>query len=159
MKKIVFLFALVLFVQAAFSQKQQLLYDENADAVKQIAVACKQAAKSDKYVLCQVGGNWCPWCSRFAQFVKTDSTINQVIEDNFIYIHVNYSKNNKNPKAMEMLGNPARFGFPVLVVLDAKKHVLHIQNSAYLEEGSSYNAAKVLEFFQQWTPTAVKTLK
>ncbi len=53
------------------------------------------------------------------------------------------------------LGNAARFGFPVLVVLRADGTVLHIQNSAYLEEGEGYSRSKVLQFFQQWTPAAV----
>ena len=58
-----------------------------------------------------------------------------------------------------MLSNPARFGFPVLVILDEKGNVIHIQDSSYLEEGQGYNAKKVEGFFQKWTPTAVKTLK
>ena len=32
---------------------------------------------------------------------------------------INYSKENKNPETMALLEYPQRFGFPVLVVLDA----------------------------------------
>lgn len=60
---------------------------------------------------------------------------------------------------MKYLGNPARFGFPVFVILNEKGEPIHIQNSAYLEEGKGYSEQKVVEFLNAWTPNAVKTLK
>ena len=57
---------------------------------------------------------------------------------------------------LKRLDNPARFGFPVFVVLDGQGKVLHIQDSSFLEEGKSYNQAKVLRFLKNWTPQAVK---
>ena len=60
---------------------------------------------------------------------------------------------------MQRLGNPQRFGFPVLVVLDADGRVLHIQDSSFLEEGKSYNAQKLLRFLNNWTPKAVQGAK
>lgn len=159
MKKLASLFLFIIMSVCTFAQAPQKIYDESIDAVQQINTAVAQAAADNKYVVCQVGGNWCPWCIRFNNFIKQDSTINQIVSENFVYIHVNYSQANKNPKAMQRLGNPARFGFPVLVILDEKGDVIHIQNSAYLEEGQGYNPKNVLEFFQQWTPTAVHTLK
>ena len=57
---------------------------------------------------------------------------------------------------MKRLGNPARFGFPVFVVLDSKGNVLHIQDSSFLEEGKEYSEKKVLRFFKNWTPKAVE---
>lgn len=138
---------------------QQKIYDDQADAMAQIKVATEQAAAQGKHVLCQVGGNWCPWCIRFAGFAESDTAVHQVIADNYVYIHVNWSKENKNPEAMRYLGNPARFGFPVFVIIDGKGTPIHIQNSAYLEEGQGYSEKKVVEFLEAWTPRAVKELK
>ena len=135
------------------------VYDETIDPLKQIDGAVNKAKASGRRVICQVGGNWCPWCLRFADFVQKDSAISRVIDKNFVYIHVNYSKDNKNPEAMKFLGNPARFGFPVFVIINGEGVPIHIQNSVYLEEGKGYNAKKVLEFFNIWTPEAVNTLK
>ena len=60
-------------------------------------------------------------------------------------------------KAMlQRLNNPARFGFPVFVVLDEEGKVIHIQDSSFLEEGQGYSQDKVLRFFKNWTPKAVK---
>ena len=135
------------------------VYDEKADAMSQIDQALEEARESGRFVICQVGGNWCPWCLRFAKFITEDEEIANVVKENFVYIHVNTSKANKNEEALRRLGNPGRFGYPVLVILDDDGRVMHIQNSSYLEEGNSYNHKKVLEFFLNWTRKAIEELK
>ena len=135
------------------------IYDEKADAMSQIDKALDEARESGRFVICQVGGNWCPWCLRFAKFITEDEEIANVVKENFVYIHVNTSKANKNEEALRRLGNPGRFGYPVLVILDDEGRVMHIQNSSYLEEGNSYNHKKVLEFFLNWTRKAIEELK
>ena len=135
------------------------IYDEKADAMSQIDQALEDARESGRFVICQVGGNWCPWCLRFAKFITEDEEIANVVKENFVYIHVNTSKANKNEEALRRLGNPGRFGYPVLVILDDEGRVMHIQNSSYLEEGNSYNHKKVLEFFLNWTRKAIEELK
>ena len=62
----------------------------------------------------------------------------------------------KAEEMLERLGNPGRFGFPVFVVLDGDGKVIHIQDSSLLEEGNGYNESKVMRFFSNWTPEAVK---
>jgi hypothetical protein len=57
---------------------------------------------------------------------------------------------------MKRLDNCGRFGFPVFVVLDESGKVIHTQDSSFLEEGQSYNQEKVLRFFKNWTPKAVR---
>ena len=121
----------------------------------QIKAAATLAKQSGRYVLCQVGGNWCPWCIRFAQFATTDSVVAPLLEKNFVYVHINYSKENKNREAMKYLGNPGRFGYPVFVILDEEGTPIHIQESASLEEGKGYNRKKVENFLKLWTKEAV----
>ena len=158
MKKII-LVLVALFALQVSAYAQRKPYDENLNAMEQIDNAVKKAAEEGKYVLCQVGGNWCPWCIRFAEYADTNAAVHKIIEDNFVYIHINWSKANKNPEAMKRLANPARFGFPVFVILDREGRPIHIQNSAYLEEGKGYSEKKVSEFLLNWTEKAVTTLK
>ena len=154
------LFALTMQAQTALKK----VYDESINPMEQIDQALVKAKSEGKFVICQVGGNWCPWCLRFADFITKDATISQVVDENFVYIHVNYNprKSEGEEKAllakrmMERLNNPARFGFPVFVVLDDEGRVMHIQDSSFLEEGQGYNLEKVLRFFKNWTPKAVK---
>ena len=140
------------------------VYNEDIDPLWQIDQAVAKAKSEGKYVVCQVGGNWCPWCLRFADFITNDSTISQIITDNFEYIHVNYNprksegeeKERQAAALMTRLNNCGRFGFPVFVVLDENGSVIHIQDSSFLEEGQGYNKEKVQRFFMNWTPQAVK---
>ncbi len=154
--------AVALFATVANAQEQTALkkvYNEEINPLEQIDQAVAQAQAEGKFVICQVGGNWCPWCLRFAEFITTDSTINAVVEENFVYIHVNYHPRKAtewSAAMMKRLNNPERFNFPVFVVLDEQGNVLHIQDSSYLEEGKGYNKEKVLRFFQNWTPKAVR---
>ena len=153
-------FALTLNAQTALKK----VYNEDINPMEQIDQALVKAKSESKFVICQVGGNWCPWCLRFADFITNDTTISNVINENFVYIHVNYNPRNSEgeekmqlaKKMLERLNNPARFGFPVLVVLDEEGRVIHIQDSSFLEDGQGYDRKKVLRFFKNWTPKAVK---
>ena len=146
--------------------EKKKVYDENINPIEQIDQAVAKAKSEGKFVICQVGGNWCSWCLRFADFISNDTTISKVIDENFVYIHVNYNprKSNGAEKStlannanllLERLNYPARFGFPVFVVLDDDGKVIHIQDSSFLEEGQGYDQKKVLRFFKNWTPKAV----
>lgn len=131
------------------------VYNEQIDAMQQVEDAVEEARRTGRNVICQVGGNWCKWCLRFADFVKKDAEIAQCIADNYVYCHVNYPR--QNPGALlERLGNPGRFGYPVLVVLNSKGQVIHTQDSALLEKGDSYDRKKVLRFLNCWKADAVE---
>lgn len=139
------------------------VYDDSADPAAQIEAALEEAKASGKFVICQVGGNWCKWCLLFADWMAGNEKVTELIDENFVYTHINIYQRDENGKktyndeAMAMLGKPSRFGFPVLVVLDSEGNVLHIQDSSYLEDGIGYDEVKVLRFFRNWTPEAVMT--
>ena len=140
------------------------VYNEEINPIEQIDQAVAKAKAEGKFVVCQVGGNWCPWCLKFADFITNDTAISKVIDENFEYIHVNYNpRKSQGPEQVEQgkalmkrLDNAGRFGFPVFVILDEEGKIIHIQDSSFLEEGEGYNQEKVLRFFKNWTPSAVK---
>ena len=161
MKRILTIALIAFGAVTAYAQSNmKKVYDETVDPMEQIAKAVKDAGIEGKFVICQVGGNWCRWCLMFAEFITTDEDIKALIDKNFEYIHVNYDprkpKDETALKMLERLGNPERFGFPVLVVLDSKGNVIHTQDSSFLEEGNGYNKDKVMRFFSNWTPEAVR---
>ena len=148
-------------VQKENKDKERLpkVYDETISPWEQIEKALSEANATGRKVICQVGGNWCPWCLRFADFITKDEEIAHVIKENYVYIHVNVPKKDRDLELMKRLGNPGRFGYPVFVILDEKGNVLHIQNSSYLEEGTSYDRKKVLEFFIAWTKKSIENIR
>lgn len=157
------LLAVIMAVTVSAQSGLKKVYNEDIDPLEQIDQALVKAKREGKFVICQVGGNWCPWCLRFADFITSDTTISKVIADNFEYTHVNYNPKKSGGEArqqqaaalMKRLNNCGRFGFPVFVVLDEEGKVIHIQDSSFLEEGQGYNQEKVLRFFKNWTPKAV----
>ena len=160
--KRLFTIAIALAVLSITSAQAQLkkVYNDDINPMEQIDKAIAQAGEQGKFVICQVGGNWCPWCLRFADFITKDEEIAKAIDNNFVYIHVSYNPHKSTDEArdkamLKRLGNPGRFGYPVFVVLDTKGNVIHIQDSSFLVEGKGYNKEKVLRFFNAWTPNAV----
>lgn len=165
MRKVLVVLLTILFSLSANAQTGlKKVYNEDINPIDQINQAIVKAKSEGKFVICQVGGNWCPWCLRFADFITNDTTISKVIDENFEYIHVNYNprksvgetQQQQAAALMKRLNNCGRFGFPVFVVLDEEGKVIHIQDSSFLEEGQGYNQEKVLRFFKNWTPKSVK---
>lgn len=150
------LFILALFVSLqSFAGDTTHLYNPYANVEKDVAAALVKAKAEKKHVLLQIGGNWCVWCYKFNAFVHLDTTLKKLVNDNFVVYHLNYSKENKNLAYLKKLGNPQRFGFPVLVVLDANGRQLHTQDSGLLEKGNGYSTEKVAAFLQNWSPAAI----
>ncbi|SFG62469.1 thioredoxin family protein [Prevotella sp. KH2C16] len=163
MKKAAFTLLLALTTIMASAQGTlKKVYDETINPMEQIdrAIEDIRATGANKFIVCQIGGNWCPWCLLFADFVSRDTDIMKVINDNYLYLHVNYNPRKGNAEnataLMKRLGSPQRFGFPVFVILDGNGKVLHIQDSSFLEEGKGYDKEKVLRFLKAWTPEAVR---
>ncbi len=128
-------------------------YNDKENAEAKIAELVKKAQKENKNIILQAGGNWCIWCLRFNQFVQTTPELKNIVDENYLYYHLNYSPENKNEKVFAKYDNPgAKFGYPVFVVLDKNGKMIHTQDSAVLEEGKGYSIEKVKAFFQKWAP-------
>ncbi len=156
MKKYSLLLLIFFSVTCCIAQEKKL-YDPNADAVADIAAAVKKANAENKFVLLQGGGNWCKWCIEFARFCRADAQIDSLLNANFVWYHLNYSKENMNKNIFAKYGYAQRFGFPVFIILNGKGERIHTQNSAYLEDGkNSYDKEKVIDFLKAWSPAALE---
>ena len=131
------------------------IYDPSANAMADIARAVTIAKKSNKHVFVKVGGNWCGWCKLYDKFSSADEDISLIMIDEYITVLANWSPENRNLEAMNYLGAPQRFGYPVFIILDGNGNVLHTQDTALLEEGRGYNKNHVLRFLKVWTYAAV----
>ena len=131
------------------------IYDPSANAMADIARAVTIAKKSNKHVFVKVGGNWCGWCKLYDKFSNSDEDIALIMMQEYTTVLVNWSPENRNLEAMNYLGRPQRFGYPVFIILDGNGSVLHTQDTALLEEGRGYNKNHVLRFLKVWTYSAV----
>jgi thiol:disulfide interchange protein len=163
MKKFsVILFSIIALSTAAFAQEKTenkkaevKIYNPAADARADIDAAVARAKKARKHVFVQVGGNWCPWCIAFHQLIDATPELKAYLNAQYETVLVNYSKENKNEAVLASLNYPGRFGYPVFLILDGQGKVLHIENSAYLEEGKGHSVKKVTDFLKNWTYAAV----
>lgn len=160
-KSLLLAFAIA-FISFGGNAQIKQIYDESINPLFQLEDAIDDADQDGKYVLVQLGGNWCKWCIRLAKFIENDPELKETVNAYFEYIHVNYNPrdveaDNKKEiysQLLQRLGNPTRFGFPVLIVLDGEGKVIHTQDSALLESGDSYDKDKVLRFLNMWKPGA-----
>jgi thiol:disulfide interchange protein len=156
-----FICVLILFLPFASKTSAQdnnnfNVYNPQADAMLDLNEAVTKANAKGKHVLVQIGGNWCKWCRMFYTWSHENATIDSLINADYVVLHSNYSKENKNPELMKRLEYPQRFGFPVFVILDGSGNRLHTQNTGYLEDGEGYSEKKVAEFLKQWNASAIK---
>src|SRR5690606_26821717 len=155
MKRIFQLFFILSVLISLVSAQDVKVYNPGANAAAEIRQAISKAGREDKHVFLQIGGNWCVWCLRFNELVTKNDTLSNKLKTNYVVVHVNHSKENKNEEVLASLGYPQRFGFPVFVILDGKGNRIHTQNSAYLESGKGHSSVKVLEFLNNWSPLAI----
>lgn len=148
MKKSIITSILVLAAVVVFAQEKP--YNPAADAKADIKNAVAKAKAGNKHVLIQVGGNWCSWCMKFHKMATTDAKIDSIIKADYVYILLNYSKENKNLDVLKTYQNPQRFGFPVFLILDGTGKLLHTQDSGLLELDKGYDPMKVSTFLKQW---------
>ncbi len=135
------------------------LYNPYANVAKDMELVLARAKAENKNVLIQVGGNWCYWCYRLNSFMLLDSTLKQLLNTNYVVYHLNYSSENKNLAYLKQLGNPQRYGFPVLVVLNSNGTRLYTQASGLLTKGNGYDWDKVKSFLTTWSPSTLNASK
>lgn len=137
---------------AVFVAPAQLpkVYDETLDPIAQLDSAIVKARAGHKRVLAQVGGNWCPWCLRLADFIDKDAEIKQLVDSAYVYIHLNYPRRGASEALRQKTSDAGRFGYPVLVIYDPDGTVAHIQDTALLEAGEGYDREKLIRTLRAW---------
>lgn len=147
----------VAFAQDQPQKESDLLkkpYRVEADAQKDIDSLLKIAQSTNKNIVLQAGGNWCIWCLRFNDFIHKNANVQEVLAQNFLYYHLNYSPDNKNEAVFQRYApEGSKLGYPFFIVLSKTGEVLSISDSGHLEENKSYSEARVIEFFKKHTPT------
>lgn len=140
--------------KTSVNQEKQVLpkpYNEKEDALIEIKKLIQKAKKENKNIILQAGGNWCVWCLRFNHFVKTTPELNKLVEENYLYYHLNFSPKNKNDKAFAKYGEDGKkLGYPFFIILDKNGNRIHLQESGSFEEGKGYSVEKVKDFFETW---------
>ena len=130
--------------------KSESLYNPLADPAADLRAATAKAQKQGKYVLLEVGGNWCKWCHRLEKFLAANADVAAAWHRNFVVVRVSVDGTNDNAKFLSSY--PKFKGVPFLYVLDATGKLLQSQSTGELEKGSTYDHQKVMAFLDRWRP-------
>lgn len=145
---LVFIFFIASFSMFAQTEKSETLFDPSRNPFDDLNAAVGLATESSKRIILDVGGEWCIWCHRIDAFMHSTEEIKTLLEENFIIVKINFSKENKNEKFLSQY--PAIEGYPHFFVLDSDGKLLHSQNTGDLEKDKDYDKDKFLDFLNKW---------
>lgn len=126
------------------------VYDESADAEKDIAAALVRAKRDHKRVLIQWGANWCGWCIKLHRTFEQDPEIAKALLYEYEVVFADVGKTDKWQdlrKRLEVDFKDA--GIPFLTVLDETGTPLVQQATGPLEVDDHHDPAKVLAFLKE----------
>lgn len=126
------------------------IYDEKANATKDVEAAIARAKKENRRVLIQWGANWCGWCHLLHDVFKTNREIARKLLYEYEVVLVDIDNWDKNLELAERFKADFKSnGVPYLTVLDGEGKVIANQDTGSLEEGNHHDPAKVLAFLEK----------
>lgn len=145
-------FLIVAIFTFAVSAQTRNIYSDSADAHHDIAQALVTAQHEHKRVILDFGGNWCGDCQVLDIYLHQQPNLD-LLNDNFILVHVNVGRFDKNTDLAEKYQVPLQKGVPGLAVLDARGRLLYSQKNGEFEAMRKMDPASVTEFLNKWKPS------
>lgn len=126
-------------------------FNPKANPKDDLQTAIVRATKENKRIVLDVGGEWCGWCREMDNFLIRNIELNQLKNDNYVWLKVNFSEENENKEFLAAY--PAIKGYPHLFVLDKDGKFLYSKDTSELEDGvKSYNLQKYTDFLNEYAP-------
>ena len=125
-------------------------YDPKRNAAQDIDDAIKEARRTHRRILLEVGGDWCSWCHTLDNYFEAHPDLLQLRDRNFVTVKINFSEENENKDVLSRYG-PIE-SYPHLLVLGADGKLLLSKETGALESGKSYNLEKLTAFLKEWGP-------
>jgi thioredoxin-related protein len=123
-------------------------YDAKRNAAQDIDDTIKEAQRTRKRILLEVGGLWCSWCHTLDNFFDAHPDLVRLRDQNFVTVKINFSEENDNKEVLSRYG-PIE-SYPHLLVLETDGKLLLSKDTGVLESGKSYNLEKLTAFLKEW---------
>ena len=146
------LFALAIllaFAAGPARSADRIIYPDPAQAQADLAAALKTAAATHKRVLIDFGGNWCGDCQVLDIYLHQSPNAD-LFEKNFLLVHVDIGRYDKNLDIAEKYNIPLKKGVPALAVLDSDGKLLYSQQTAEFGDMRYMYPTSVTEFLNKW---------
>ncbi len=142
---------LLLLVPAATDQPAGSIYDEKADAHREVAAAISKAEATQRNVVLVFGANWCGDCRALdAQMHKPE--LAAIIEKNYVIVDVNLGRYDRNLDVAEQYHVPIKQGIPALAVLSSRGALLYAMDQGQFADARHMSYESIKAFFEQWKP-------
>jgi len=122
-------------------------YDASRDPAKDLQEAIALAAKTNKRILMEVGGDWCVYCNIMDETFASHPQLQRLRDANYVSLKVNFSKENPNESFLSHY--PKIADYPHFFVLDSKGTLLLSQPTQKFEHGKSYKVGKLEDFLKR----------
>ncbi len=130
--------------------EEKALYDENRDARAEIRSALAKASKKHKNVILDFGANWCLDCHVLDKAME-QAELARVIEKNFVVVHIDVGRFDKNLDVAGQYHIPLDKGIPAVAVLDSNGKLL-AQDLGQLEDARHMSFDSIRAYFELWRP-------
>ena len=141
----------LLFVAGALKGSSEPIYDEKADAHRDISTAIANAETAKKRIVLVFGANWCGDCRALdAQMHKAELV--SLLEQNFVIVKIDLGREDKNLNLAEQYHVPIKHGIPALAVLDSGGHLLYAMDQGQFADARHMTYESIKAFFEQWKP-------
>ncbi|MDI3260920.1 MAG: thioredoxin family protein [Sinobacteraceae bacterium] len=127
------------------------IYPDPAQAAADVQHALAEAAAGHKRVILDFGGNWCPDCVALDRYFH-DPAIEPLLTANYVLVHVNVGRVDRNLDLARRYGVPLDKGVPALAVLDSDGRLLYSQTGGEFEDMRHMPAQAVTDFLIRWKP-------
>ena len=123
-------------------------YDGDRDPAADLIMTISKAQQGEKRILLQVGGNWCNWCGRLADFMRERESVRNLLDQHFLIMKV--ASQSKFADAF-LSGYPKINAYPFVYVLSPDGELLHAQDMEELELGEGYDEEAFVDFLEAWS--------
>jgi len=132
----------------------ETVYDESADAKKQIAAAIAEASRRGhpaRNVVLIFGANWCLDC-RTLDAQMHEGELASLLEKHFVVVKIDVGRMDKNLEVATKYGVPVKNGIPAVAVLNSKGKLLYAQDQGQFADARHMNPESFKAFFEHWKP-------
>lgn len=131
------------------ANKRPDIYDEKADAEKQVAGALEVAKREKTRVLLMFGGNWCGWCHLLHDVFEKDEAVAEVLRNEYELVMIDTAAPNAEGVIERYQAIPKGAGVPFLTILDEDGKLVANQATGPLEVGDRHDPKKVLAVLEE----------
>lgn len=130
-------------VQAA---GKAIVYDELADANRDIAAALSKAATDKKQVLLIFGANWCPDCRQLNAHMG-EADLGSLLEERYVVVKVDVARFKKNLDVAGKFGVPLKQGIPAAGIISAEGKTVVAVDGSKMEELMKAGRPALIKYF------------